>query len=508
MVNNAVDLKVFKVDETKLRIQTSPAIEKELRVYFSARPTGYKFMPLFKSGQWDGFVRFYTKLHMKDHIRSELPIGLLDKLKKFCKSGHYSLSIDFDDELNIEREEFERFVDSLNIPYNVRDYQMDSAYDACCKKRLSINLPTAAGKSLVMYIIARFLEQDNKKVLFIVPKTDLVSQLQENFVEYEWEDAIEKTHLIYSGKEKIFKKPIIISTWQSLFKDKDIFAQFDALIIDECHHAKAKSLTSISKQCYNANWRIGLSGTYEDEGTVDWFGVVGSLGPEKKYTSYKKLKEAGHISGLKIKNLYIQHDKQVAKKNYELTKGDYSSELDFINAIENRNEFIFKMGSTLKKNTFILFNRIVHGKKILELMRNTDKRIFYIDHKTKISDRENIRRILDLKDNIVLVASFGTFAEGINVKNVHNIIFASNYKSKIKVVQAIGRGLRTLEGKEEVVVYDLIDELKHTYYEYHDGKKTKKTYQNHGVRHHKERMKIYRQQGFDDIENKNILLTT
>ena len=59
----------------------------------------------------------------------------------------------------------------------------------------------------------------------------------------------------------------------------------------------------------------------------------------------------------------------------------------------------------------------------------------------------------------IIVASYGTFSTGINIRNLHNIVFSSPSKSRIRVLQSIGRG--TSSTKNSTVVFDIADDLSH-----------------------------------------------
>jgi superfamily II DNA or RNA helicase len=491
------DIRVFKIDESRVNIETNPRINEELRDYFSAYADNYKFMPAVKSGNWDGKIRFYS--------RNELPMGLaIEDLEVFAKGGNYTTYYDFDPEpAEIDENEWREFVKLLKIPMEIRDYQIDAARYSLTQQKQCIKLPTGSGKSLVMYLICRWMQLQDKKVLVIVPRQSLVEQLYSDFIDYGWDSIWNNVHKIYSGKEKTYTKPVIVTTWQSMTAKtpKEIYEIFDCLLIDECHGASAKSIQDIAKKCSNAEWRIGLSGTYHDN-KANQMSVTGALGPLKIYADYQKLKKAGYLAELNIKNLILQYPRELRRINFETNKMEWNKEVNFLNTLEARNVFLTKLAKNLKNNTFILFTKRDHGAELVRLLRGSGKRVYYIDGTVKVEEREKIRKSLEIQNDIVLVASFGTFKMGVNVKNVHNVIFASNYKSKITVVQSIGRGLRALEGKKEVVIFDIVDNLTHQYIE----NEIKKTYFNHAMRQYGVRKKIYKKEGFDKISQTTITL--
>ena len=496
------DIIVKKINESFVEIQTSEGILRELNSWYKSRMTNYRFHPLVKQGYWDGYITFLKG--------NKLPIGLsYSKLDKFAQNGKYTLLRDWENEFKIEN--WDEFIKSLNLPFDKPwEHQIKYAKHALEKKNVNLEAVTASGKSLVAYLIVRYLINQGKKILIVVPLTSLVEQLFSDFESYGWEDCWEYTQKIYSGQSKEIVKPVTITTWQSMFRKKEVFKLFDVLIVDESSTAKAKSLVGIAEKSINAEWRIGMSGTYPEPNTPDWYTIVGSFGDIVSFTIYQELKEKGIISDWEIINVILNHSDSVCKSNFENTHvkkknswvknvdskiKDYQKEVEFVNGLEVRNKFITDMSTKLKENTIVLFTRKEHGKELFKLI-SKDNETYYIDGDVDVLEREKIRKLIETKNGLVLVFSFGTFGMGQNVKNIHNIIFASNYKSKIKVLQAIGRGLRKLEGKDMLRVYDIIDDLTYKYKE----ERKDKTYFNHFMRHKDDRLKIYDKVGFDKVK--------
>lgn len=242
---------VKKKNQSQLKIEVNDYnILRELTRYFSAKVHGYKFMPAYKMGAWNGTIYFF-----KDQL---LPIGLLTKLYKFAESGDYVIKKEFDDIFPLKEDDLWQFIKNLELPphLEVRDYQFKSAYDALCNKRLSIKANTAAGKSLIMYIIIRFMLAADKRVLLVVPQTHLVGQMYTDWEDYGWNDIGDYVEQVYGGMPKTFARPVIISTWQSMFEKKkvgkklvtrlrnsELFNSFECLMMDEAHscfHSETK----------------------------------------------------------------------------------------------------------------------------------------------------------------------------------------------------------------------------------------------------------------------------
>jgi len=485
-------IEIFKKNEATYLIQTNPTIERELKRYFSVKAANYRFSPLFKQGLWNGDIQFMNS-------NNELAAGLIEKVYEFARMGKYTVKCNFDRFNQIDRAEFQKFVDSIGLPFPVRDYQFEAAYQACCKKHLNIHISTAGGKSLVIYIICRFLEYQKLNTLLLVPNLNLIEQMYSDFAEYGWKVG-DKCYRLYSGKEKFFDRAVTISAWQTIYTDKhkvdgrSIFENFDCLIIDEAQSAKGQSIQGVSKKCINAQYRFGFSGTYPDPSTADWYSVVGATGPIQTFATYKTLQDNKQIAQLKIFSIVLDYQKEFKQKVHKLAASDYNKQNDLIYGHPNRNQFILKMVQNLNENCLVLFTKKeAHGYIIRDLFEKElkGKMLLYIDGDVPIQDREDVRQLLEKNNNVVLLATYATLSAGFSAKNLHHLIFASSYKSHIKVLQSIGRALRLHKDKDYAKLYDLSDNLSFI------DKINNVKFVNFSMKHLKERYEIYQKENFD-----------
>ncbi len=474
-------IRVLKPNHTQLIIDTERSIEAELSEAFSFFVPNYKFMNKYKYGVWDGKIRIY------DMNRKTFPAGLFHELIKFAKARDYKIEL-HEDSLPIEHN---KDTYDLDIPLTAsdgsiiepRDYQYASVNYAIQNHRGLVISPTGTGKSLIIYMIYRYFS--DKKFLIVVPTVSLVEQMYGDFLDYSQKDPsidmAEEAHRIYSGHEKISDKRCTISTWQSIHKmPRSWFEQFDAVIGDEAHGFKAQSLTHIMNSSVNADVRIGTTGTL-DGSMINELVLKGLFGEIFTATTTKEQMDKENLSSMTIDAILLKHDKQPKMK--------YHDEIAHIVNDKKRNLFIAKLALNQKSNTLVLFNQISHGKAIFELIKkhnkDTDRPIYYIAGEVGAKEREEIRHAMETHPDAILVASLGTFSVGVNLKNLHNIIFASPTKSQIRVLQAIGRGLRKYLDYS-LRIYDVIDD-------YTGGRKDK----NYALRHGIERLKIYKRQQFD-----------
>lgn len=470
-----------------LNVNCERGIAAELSDYFSFFVPGYKFMPAFKNRIWDGKIRLFNQM------TGELNAGLYSYLVIFCIERQYELIVENsnyglpDGRDSIDTVNFDQFTEQLSLPYVLRDYQYNAILHGLTHHRSVLLSPTGSGKSLIIYVLAAyFLQQitDDQKILVIVPTTSLVEQMFNDFKEYGM--AVETdVHKIYSGKDKVTDKRVIISTWQSIYKFPKVwFEQFGMVIGDECHGFKSKSLSAIMNKATKAKYRFGTTGTLDGTQTHKLV-LEGLFGPVFQVTKTKKLQDDDTLAPLDIKILLLKYSAQT-RENFG--KKTYQDEIDFIIKHEKRNKFIRNLALSQKGNTLVLFHRVdAHGKVLYDLIKSKaaeERKIFFVAGETDTSDREAIRRIVEKQKDAIIVASLGTFSTGINIRNLHNIVFASPSKSQIKVLQSIGRGLRKSDDGSTTQLFDIADDLHW------------KSRQNFTLLHSAERVKIYTKEEF------------
>ena len=485
------DVILHKLNEAYIKVECEKSISQELSSYFSFRVPGYQFVPAYKNKLWDGFIRLY------DLRTNQIYHGLVPYIEKFCAERNYTSEIN--SEISITESfslvEAVDFVRTLDLPHEIRDYQLNAFVQAVRNRRLLLLSPTASGKSLILYVILRWLqESDYKRGLLIVPTTSLVEQMYTDFESYGY-DSEKYCHRQYSGKEKHTNKLLTITTWQSIYKnDADYFEQFDFVMGDEAHQFKAKSLTTILSGCTNAKYRIGTTGTLDGTQTHRLV-LEGLFGPVYKATTTSELIDKGQLASFKIKCLILKHNEAVCKQARDW---DYNTEIDYIVQNPARNEFIRNLALSLNGNTLILFQFVEkHGKDLYTIIKDSvkDRHVFFVFGGTDVEVRESVRAITEKERDAIIVASYGTFSTGVNIRNLHNIIFASPSKSRIRNLQSIGRGLRKGDNKEEAVLFDIADDFR-------IGK-----FVNYTLKHFIERVKIYDDEKFNykfyNIELKN-----
>ena len=479
---------IEKKNDVHLHIDAEDDVRRELGQFFTFEVPGFKFMPQYRSRVWDGKIRLFS------YQTGQIYVGLYPYILQWCKDNNVQV-VDGTkiEDTKVDEKKVDQFIKALNIPLEVRDYQKEAFIYAVRKNRTLLLSPTASGKSLIVYLLVRFnilrLKEKKKQILIIVPTTSLVEQLFKDFKDYGWSPE-RNVHRIYQGHSKDTNKPVVISTWQSVYNQpKKWFKNFEMIIGDEAHLFKAVSLTKILSKLEKCPYRIGLTGTLDGTKTHKLV-LEGLFGTVNKVVSTVELQEKKQLADLKIMCLILKHGAVECKHVHGMT---YQEEMDYIVQSEKRNKFIRNLASNLQGNTLCLFQYVEkHGKDLYESIKTkaTDKQVFYVYGGVDTEEREQIRALTEKSDNSIIVASYGTFSTGINIRNLHNIIFASPSKSRIRNLQSIGRGLRLKDNNSHATLYDIADDLSYNEKE------------NYTMAHFRERINIYSEEDFEyEIHN-------
>jgi len=477
---------ISKKNEVFLQVKAEPHIYYELRDAFQFEVPNAKFSPAYKNKWWDG------RIYLFNTQTGEIYVGLLDKITKFCDDHGYTYEfvdnkyygLPFESNDFISKEGVKDYMNAI-CKYSPRDYQVEGVYDALKHNRKLLISPTASGKSLMIYSLVRYYVEKKQNILIVVPTTSLVEQMYKDFADYGW-DVGSYCHKIYAGKERETDSQVIITTWQSIYKlPRKYFERFNVVIGDEAHQFKSKSLISIMSKLADAKYRFGFTGTLDGTQTHKWV-LEGLFGASYKIIRTEELMAKGHVAKLDINVLLLKHPAH----KFE----NFEEEVQYIINHERRNKFIRNLALDLKGNTLVLFARVEgHGEPLYHMINNNtvdERQVFFVHGGVDTKDREKVREITEQENNAIIVASYGTFSTGINIKNLHNVIFASPSKSRIRNLQSIGRVLRKGNNKTKATLYDIADDISY------------KSRRNYTLNHLIERIKVYNEENFNyDIVN-------
>lgn len=448
-----VDVRIEKKNEIDIVLDCEQHILYELQEAFSFDVEGASFSPAYRKKFWDGKIRL-----LSTHTKT-LAAGLTYQLCKWLDRHGYSwefvdnkyYGVPYETDERVFQEGVELFMNKIS---NVkpRQYQVDTVFQALKEHRKTILSPTGSGKSLMIYSIVRYLKSIGKRTLIVVPSKSLVEQMTKDFLDYGWDE--ENIHKIYQGHSLDTDKPVVVSTWQSIYgMDKKWFRQFDGVIGDECHNFKAKCLGGIMKKMPDAKWRYGFTGTLDGK-NVHKLILEGHFGPVYKTTSSADLMEKGFLAKLKVEIVQLKHTPE--KFN------NYNEEIEHIGNLYQRNRFVCNLAKSLEGNVLVLFTRVEgHGVPMYEMMCGlTNREVHLIHGDIDVNVREEVRKVCEVSDDNIIFGSYGTMSTGVNIKNLHHVIFASPSKSRIRVLQSIGRGLRKAKNKDSAKLYDIADDFR------------------------------------------------
>jgi superfamily II DNA or RNA helicase len=489
---------VLTLTEDNQFLQIDDATELELEqitISLTKRIDSWRFNPLVKRGVWDGYVSY---------IKNDkwIPAGLWRYVLQVCKDYNLEIEIKGIKRLidpNINAEKFEEWATDFykGAEITPRDYQIETAYNILKFRKCLAELATSAGKTLISFLTIAYMLEKGKaeKILMIVPNVSLVIQAHEDFHDYNYMNRIPlKIQQIFAGQKIKSNKNIIIGTYQSLTKkDAEYFQQFDAVIVDETHKAKSASIKTILQKCTSAQYKFGLSGTIPKDGTLDKLTLMSQTGPVISEVKASFLQEQGHIAKCSVKVIEMNYAtdsqrlafQELAQNKYE-NKDVFQLEQHFVITSDARLDFISSVIARVPRNSLVLFHRIEHGKRLYEKLRQeSDKRVFYVDGGTDKDIREEYKKKMESGDEVVIVASYGTFSTGISIKKIHSIFFTESFKSEVIIRQSIGRGLRQHESKDKVLIIDFVDNIR------------TQEWDNYLWKHGKARQDIYKQEKFE-----------
>ena len=500
----------FTYDKSTEEIVVTSATRIEyhqLNLWLTRHVKGYRYMPAFKMGVWNGQQTYFRN--------GRINLGLWKEAMKGCKEIDMPFILENKEEFPLNRDvtlesvqefckEFFKFhkVKTKSgewIPFVPYEHQVESAYKILKNRYCMAEVATSGGKSLIISIVMFYTLkhiQPDAKFLIIVPSITLVTQFYDNIVEYNWGinnlaemrekkiESISNSDAKYTPcdvrvEEVMSERPrkysgtqdanVYIGTYQSLEKwPKEFFQQFHTVITDEAHGAKAKTITTILQKTFkHAYSRFGVSGTFPEDDTCEILTIQAVLGPKITEVSANELKEKGIITPMEIRAVIMNHnDKEFDDRIQIIKKGGngkdaFELEKAYIHVSEKRLDFIKKIVEKCDSNTLLLFHTIDYGHQIFNKLEKElpGRDYYYIDGEISGKKREVIKKQMEVTDgNVkVLVASYGTLSTGVSINAIFNVIFADSFKSEQIIIQSIGRALRLHSEKKKANIFDLVD---------------------------------------------------
>ena len=481
-----LNIKIDTTDRTSLVL---------IKNHFTYKVPECKFMPLYKSGVWDGKICLFDTVHRK------LPYGLLFDLIKVLKIGRQEISASDEMKLLFKDKSFNKDDIKWDLKYQPRYYQKEIIEKALLFKKGLLISPTASGKSIcIAYIINELIrKKKTKKSLIVVPTTSLIWQFYDHMIEYGIdENLIGK----FYADSKDWDKPVLISTWQSLtvnnenlrksemrsikkelkkkkiseedkekFQNRlkilmaddyiknvkrlneqrsDLLESIDTIIVDEVQIGKSKMVSELLQKCYNAHYRYGFTGTLQ-ESILDINQIKSYLGPIIKEYSVNELTKNGFVNPCNVNIINIQYKQSI--------KGKINEVKDILFENEFRNNLLCSLIKP-PQNYLFLVSRIEKEGIILEKLfkeRFPDYEVKFINSNIPVQEREKWRLKCKNEEKIILVAIYSIFQAGVDIDTLQNVVLVSSFKSKVRILQSIGRSLRKAQTKGTSQIFDIVD---------------------------------------------------
>lgn len=493
---------ISKIDETWIKVVCDePWMEHDISERFTFDMPDAKFDPRVIRGVWDGKIRLYNRKS------KTLYLGLYFKLIELLSKLKFPYTVQGDMPITVSDVSVEDIQATLSVinphsgkkPIEPYDYQVKAIHYMMAMGRSVCLAATAAGKSLIIYSACRIYQMlfndREKRIIIIVPNVQLVEQMYADFHDYsdyegsEWH-VHQHCQRIHAKYTKHTTNQIVITTWQSLSKmPSHIINEAAAIFVDEVHGVRGKVLTDLMQSAVGVSIRHGLTGTLDGVECNELL-TEGLLGPVTRIVTAKQLIDKGRASEINVKCLVMDYpvrDKQefgllmksVAPKNR------YHTEVEYIISHEKRNAALQNLVLCMKGNTLVLFDRVDdHGRKLYDDMKTRHTNTFFIVGEVEATVREQIRQIVEIYTDAIIYASYGTMSVGVSIKNLHNMVLGSSTKSKIRVLQSIGRMMRLHSSKDHATIWDLIDKIDHPK-------------ENYALDHAKERIAYYATEQFN-----------
>jgi superfamily II DNA or RNA helicase len=432
------------------------------------------------------FAQKYGRGFFPSRLYAITPTGRFDsclyfEIQKFLKNYHGVTKIDVDHDFvkSILPGKFNSSYSSIQdlskLNLSLRDYQQETVRKCIEYGRGVIILATGGGKTLIIATLIDTLHHHKsfKKALVLVPNLGLVEQTYNDFKEYGVNFSVSK----WTGSHELnLNTDVIIANLgilQSKKTDLSFLNSIDLLIVDEVHVSRKGNQINKIIEDINTNHKYGFTGTLP-ENPLDQWNIIGKIGPiiiEKSSYELRQREVITNATALVLEITYKNKPKITGSTNR------YREELEFLFTNDYRNKIILNFTKKVDKNILILCDYIKHGEKLYEVLKNnTDKKVYFVQGSVEIEDRERIKKIMEYKDNVICIAISKIFSTGINIKNLHYIIFAGGGKAKIKILQSIGRGLRLHHSKSQLFIVDIADQL------------------HYGSKHYQKRKQLYDQE--------------
>jgi superfamily II DNA or RNA helicase len=374
--------------------------------------------------------------------------------------------------------------DRAKLALELRDYQQNIV-DACLKHGRGVTiLATAGGKTLTIANLIECIHKTQKqfKCLMLVPDLGLVNQTSSDFHEYKTTFL----HSKWTGSDKLnLGSNVIIANMgilQSSKSDTDWIQDVDLLIIDEVHKLRKDNKINKLIKTIRTPHKFGFTGTMPEQ-LLDQWNILGQIGRVLYERNSYQLRKQQYVAKARvqvIKLVYNEKPPTFPADRYD-PSARFRREQQFLAKNTFRNAILAKLSQGFDNNSLIMVDYIDHGEELYGVLRSQckDKQVFFIRGEVAVDERDKVKKLMENTSDVVCIAISKIFSTGINIKNLHYIVFAGGGKAKVKIIQSIGRGLRLHKDKKGVIIIDIADML------------------HYGSQHYTKRLSLYKGEKID-----------
>lgn len=307
--------------------------------------------------------------------------------------------------------------------------------------------------------------------IIIVPNTDLIRQTRTELGVLGVETGE------YSGKVKDTNgRSIIVSTWQALKNNPTVLNDRQVVVVDETHGAKGNTLqTILTKHCKNIAHRFGVTGTMPEHPS-EALAVRCAIGNELAHIQASELIDRGVLASIDIKVMQLVEDLTPQYREYEATYAggelvdyktfketyfpDYTSEKKYLSKNKQRVQWISDHIDGLRTagSVLVLVQSVEMGKMLADITPNST----FVHGSDDDASRQQAYNLFSSSDDAVVFATYGIASTGLSINRVFNLVLIDVGKSFTRVIQSIGRGLRTAHDKQHIDVWDICSDLKYS----------------------------------------------
>jgi superfamily II DNA or RNA helicase len=442
----------FKLEKNKIRVIT-PLLQN-IREHFSINDETAKF-------RRKGRARFFKTRSYCITPTGLFEIGMFFNILQYIKDTYPDEQLLYNSNIiSIISPGFANVDVYDNLTHTLRDYQHAACTSALKYGRGILKMGTGAGKTMTIcsILMSIFLQRKKEfKCLLIVPDLTLVDQTFTDFQNYNAQFKFTR----WTGKiSPDLTANVIIANLGILsrqFDEHDWLKDVDVLVVDECHKLKKDNKINKMVQSIKTPHKFGLTGTLPDSKIDEWniIGMLGSIIYEKG--SYS-LRTEHHLTPARASILKVLYKTQ---PTYQRDQNNFKKELDFIYENNFRNNIIKQICTNFTNNILILVNHISHGEELYKHLSIDGKQTYFIRGEVEVEERVRIKQLMEKDTNIICIAISAIFSTGINITNIHMIMFGAGGKSSIRTIQSIGRGLRLHDNKEKLSIIDIADNLRY-----------------------------------------------